>query len=114
MVSQKFVQCVILQLQISWWVGSPALSTRKYYDYTQGRNQKGGWSPYLSQVKVKNQDKISDSFGLFYVSTLSDLKLRDLANLWLKIDYDKVTLQSHRKYIIKMTLQKFSIFKPLA
>jgi len=31
----------------------------------------------------------------------------------LKIDYDTVKLQSYRKYVIKMTSQKFSIFKPL-
>jgi len=41
--------------------------------YHQGRNQGGGirgWSPSLSQVKVKKQDKISDSFDLFCVSLI--------------------------------------------
>jgi len=30
----------------------------------------------------------------------------------LKIDYDTVKLQSRLKYVIKMTLQNFSIFIP--
>jgi len=54
---------------------------------------KGAEVPPLSKSKLTKKDKISDSFDLFCVSVICEL--RDLANMVLKFDYDTVKLQSY-------------------